>query len=147
MNANDNQVGGSHYAAEYQHWDFVEDLKLPYLLAQITRYVTRWRKKNGLEDVRKALHYVQKEREQLMLRKNSYKELVDMFCVKNNLGEHEKLVFQLVADYHAGQLSRLHSIDVVLNQMLDILEGTPVNINEDVTKDPNFLTDSDEWRS
>lgn len=123
MNANDNQVGGTHYAAGYQHWDFVENLKLPYLLAQITRYVTRWKKKNGLEDLRKAQHYVQKERDCLMARKAIYLQAVKEFCGSNNLGEHEKLVFDLVVDYHSGHLKCLHNIDVVISQMLEILES------------------------
>lgn len=145
MSANDNQVGGTHYAGKFQHWDYVEQVKLPYVLSQITRYVTRWKKKNGLEDVRKALHYNQKERENMLSRKTTYTALTKMFCEENKLGEHEKLVFDLVIDYHVGQLSRLHSIDVVLNQMLAILEGR--STREDVTKDPNFLSDTCEWRS
>lgn len=145
MNANDNQVGGTHYKAGYQHWDYVQEVGLPYLLAQITRYVTRWKKKNGLEDVQKALHYTHKERECLLARRKRYQELNDKFIKENNLDEHEKLVFDLVADYHAGQLSRLHSVDVVLNQMLEILEGRATT-QSCVTKDPSFLHDSCEWR-
>lgn len=60
MEANDYQIAGSHYAGEYQHWDFVEDLKLGYFTGNITKYVSRARKKNGLEDLRKAMHYLVK---------------------------------------------------------------------------------------
>lgn len=62
--ANDRQVGGTHYQAnEYQHWDFVTDLRLPYLLGVATKYVSRWRDKNGVEDLEKALHYLEKANE------------------------------------------------------------------------------------
>lgn len=61
--ANDRQVGGTHYAMDYQHWDFVTDLKLPYLIGCATKYPTRWRGKNGLEDLRKAVHYIDKAEE------------------------------------------------------------------------------------
>jgi hypothetical protein len=61
--ANTHQVGGSHYNKEYQHWDFVCDVKLHYLLACATKYVSRWRKKNGVEDLEKAIHYIEKARE------------------------------------------------------------------------------------
>jgi hypothetical protein len=61
--ANETQVGGSHYRAEYQHWDFVADLELDYFQACASKYVTRWRKKNGLEDLHKAPHYMQKRQE------------------------------------------------------------------------------------
>lgn len=58
--ANDRQVGGDHYAAKVQHWDFaVDTLRNRYLEGQITRYF-RWRKKGGTEDLRKALHYFDK---------------------------------------------------------------------------------------
>src|SRR5579871_5220121 len=58
--ANSRQVGGSHYRASYQHWDLVADAGLPYFPAQITRYAGRWRKKNGVQDVEKAIHYFEK---------------------------------------------------------------------------------------
>lgn len=64
MSANNKQVGGDHYRRlEYQHWDFITDLRLPYLIGCATKYPTRWRGKNGLEDLRKAVHYVDKAEE------------------------------------------------------------------------------------
>lgn len=63
MEANEYQIGGDHYRSEYQHWDFVYDADLNYLLACATKYISRWRKKNGLEDLRKALHYITKAEE------------------------------------------------------------------------------------
>lgn len=61
MNPNSMQVGGDHYRSEYQHWDFVQAcLNGRYLEGQITKYVTRWRKKNGIEDLKKAQHYANK---------------------------------------------------------------------------------------
>lgn len=58
--ANSKQVGGEHYRSEYQHWDFIELNGIGYLEAAATKYATRWRKKNGLEDLQKALHYTEK---------------------------------------------------------------------------------------
>lgn len=60
MRANDTQVGGDHYRTEYQHWDLATDLQLGYFEGQITKYVTRWRNKNGLEDLEKAGHFTAK---------------------------------------------------------------------------------------
>lgn len=60
MEVNDYQVGGDHYAKEYQHWDFVIDTGMHYLLGCATKYITRWRKKNGLEDLKKPIHYLAK---------------------------------------------------------------------------------------
>ena len=54
MSANERQVGGQHYGAEIQHWDFVASQGMDYFQGQITKYVTRWKKKNGLQDLEKA---------------------------------------------------------------------------------------------
>lgn len=62
--ANDRQVGGDHYGKkDYQHWDFVTDVGMSYVPGCATKYVARWRDKNGVQDLEKALHYVDKARE------------------------------------------------------------------------------------
>ena len=58
--ANDYQVGGGHYRTRIQHWDYVLANKIPYLEAMVIKYLTRWRKKNGAEDVKKAYHFILK---------------------------------------------------------------------------------------
>jgi len=61
-NANAIQVGGSHYKTStgVQHWDIVENYKVGYLEGCASKYVLRWRKKNGLEDLHKAAHFLRK---------------------------------------------------------------------------------------
>lgn len=59
-NANERQVGGTHYKAAIQHWDLVLANDIPYMEAQILLYVMRWRKKNGIQDLEKARHYLDK---------------------------------------------------------------------------------------
>lgn len=54
------QVGGDHYRAEFQHWDWAAETQLGYLEGNASKYVSRWRKKNGVEDLKKALSYVMK---------------------------------------------------------------------------------------
>lgn len=58
--ANDVQYGGDHYKKgdRIQHWDLITDHGVPYLEGNATKYVYRWRDKNGVEDLKKALHYV-----------------------------------------------------------------------------------------
>jgi hypothetical protein len=62
--ANAHQVGGEHYSAhgrpDLQHWDVVAIFGLDYFQGCITKYVFRWRDKNGLEDLIKARHYLDK---------------------------------------------------------------------------------------
>ena len=64
------QHGGHHYetsnvtgvcphcGGEIQHWDLYADQ--PYLEAAASKYATRWRDKGGLEDLEKAITYLQK---------------------------------------------------------------------------------------
>lgn len=71
--ANSRQIGGSHYKQEgggEEHWDRAYRLKLDYFQARITAYVERCWKKNGLQDLEKAQHFLEKyielERAKLM---------------------------------------------------------------------------------
>lgn len=60
VGANATQVGGAHYKSQVQHWDFVAANNLDYFQGQITKYVYRWKNKNGLQDLEKAMHFLQK---------------------------------------------------------------------------------------
>jgi len=65
--ANEVQVGGTHYKSEIQHWDFIIANEIPYLEAMVIKYLTRWRKKGGTQDVLKAYHFMLKLAESLEL--------------------------------------------------------------------------------
>jgi hypothetical protein len=61
VRANDTQIGGSHYkTAGEEHWDRVRRLGLDYFQAQITKYTERCWRKNGLQDLQKARHFLDK---------------------------------------------------------------------------------------
>lgn len=61
MKANSRQVGGTHYKdMSIEHWDVVALNGLDYFQGQITKYVMRWRGKNGLQDLDKAGHFLEK---------------------------------------------------------------------------------------
>jgi Protein of unknwon function (DUF3310) len=61
MSANDMQVGGTHYSkSKTQPWDFIVDNDIGYLAGNVIKYVCRYKSKNGVEDLRKAMHYLQK---------------------------------------------------------------------------------------
>lgn len=104
--ANDEQVGGTHYktAQPYQHWDFVEKTNLPYMEAQIIKYISRHRNKNGPQDVQKAMHFTAKLME---LRGNRYHippaysnlEETVKWCRTNNLGDLETKVIVLAVNW------------------------------------------------
>lgn len=61
--ANKMQVGGNHYRTDrgIQHWDLMAMLFGPaHFMCTASKYLTRWSKKNGVEDLEKAEHYVAK---------------------------------------------------------------------------------------
>jgi hypothetical protein len=61
VNANDVQTGGNHYVLKtIQPWDFIIANNLGYLEGNIIKYVTRHKEKGGIEDLKKAQHYLQK---------------------------------------------------------------------------------------
>lgn len=58
--ATQRQVGGDHYKRfNIQPIDFIMDNELDWCEANVVKYVTRWQYKNGIEDLRKAMHYLQ----------------------------------------------------------------------------------------
>lgn len=59
MSANDH--GPGHYKDKpIQVWDYVVSNNLGYLEGNVIKYVSRWRQKGGVEDLRKAKHYIEK---------------------------------------------------------------------------------------
>jgi len=60
--ANDKQEGGSHYKkyGDLQPWDVVIKWNLGYLEGTALKYIARWRDKNGIEDIKKAIHFLEK---------------------------------------------------------------------------------------
>jgi hypothetical protein len=61
MSANDTQISGNHYKGKpLQVWDFVAANNLGYFEGNIVKYVSRWKDKGGVDDLRKAKHYIEK---------------------------------------------------------------------------------------
>ena len=62
MSVNDIQHGGSHYKkyGDLQPWDVVLKWNLGYLEGTALKYIARWQDKGGLEDIEKAIHFLQK---------------------------------------------------------------------------------------
>ncbi len=59
--ASDRQVAGTHYVTRaMQPWDYIAANNLGYFEGNVVKYVSRWRDKGGVEDLRKAAHYLQK---------------------------------------------------------------------------------------
>lgn len=66
MSADDMQVGGEHYRnKDIQPWTAMQAWMTPeqfkgFLWGNVIKYIARWQDKGGVEDLRKARHYMDK---------------------------------------------------------------------------------------
>lgn len=60
--ANDVQIGGDHYKQfkGMEPWDVITGWNLGYLDGTALKYIARWKHKNGVQDLEKAVHFLQK---------------------------------------------------------------------------------------
>lgn len=59
QSALDTQVGGSHYKGfKIQPVEFIHQNGIGYMAGNVIKYVSRYKEKNGVEDLKKARHYI-----------------------------------------------------------------------------------------
>lgn len=93
MNANEKQVAGSHYKDKaIQPWDFIISNNLGYLEGNIVKYVSRWKDKGGVADVKKAQHYLEKLLEEII--KQQLKDAHALSSNQSNFGNIPSTDFQ-----------------------------------------------------
>lgn len=77
----DHQEGGSHYKNfTIQPYEFTRTNKLSFFQGNVIKYVCRYLNKNGIEDLKKIIHYCQMEIDLMKKEKN----------VVSNKHNHEK---------------------------------------------------------
>ena len=60
MSALNTQIGGSHYKdLPIQPAEFIERNNLGFCAGNVIKYVCRYKNKNGIEDLKKAKHYLE----------------------------------------------------------------------------------------
>lgn len=61
IRADHKQVGGSHYKDKaVQPWEVIERNRMGFFDGNALKYLMRYRDKGGVEDLRKAVHYIEK---------------------------------------------------------------------------------------
>lgn len=113
--ANAKQVNGTHYSSEYQHWDLVAGLELGYFQGQITKYLSRWKKKNGMQDLEKALHFLEKAAEVQATEHRVISQEVGKFAEVNGLCSAEHAVLSYVA--HGDLSNATLALDRYINAL------------------------------
>ncbi len=102
-NANTIQVGGNHYqrGADNQHWDWVTINKLSYLHGCATKYICRWRVKDGVQDLDKAIHFINKAQEMMDAGHlvppagNEMEIPLGVFCEENGVPNPERRIMDM----------------------------------------------------
>ena len=55
------QIGGTHYKTKaIQPWEVIERNQMGFFDGNALKYIMRYGEKNGVEDLRKAIHYIEK---------------------------------------------------------------------------------------
>ena len=105
VNALDEQVGGSHYKRlSMQPIELIVKAKLSFIQGNIVKYISRYTNKNGIEDIKKCIHYAK-----LAIElndsgpKHKMLNLAYSYCKVNNLNGHQVNIITACVqdDYHA----------------------------------------------
>ena len=55
----DQQVAGTHYQRAIQPWDIISEWELDFWEGNVVKYILRWKDKDGVQDLKKAKHYLE----------------------------------------------------------------------------------------
>lgn len=131
------QVGGDHYGTSYGHWDYCKDANTRYLPGAATKYVYRWRKKAGVQDLEKALSFLDKMivgTSPLHPFENDawrYHNELERFFHENDVGRHERLVmFQILMASNLQELENARHSLLKLIELAKAEEPTSAYVNQ-----------------
>ena len=84
MSALDIQIGGSHYRNKgIQPIELIVALNLNFIEGNIVKYITRYKEKNGVQDIMKCIHYSQLA--------------IELKCIRHNIDIHNN--YELILQY------------------------------------------------
>jgi hypothetical protein len=123
-----NEKSPSHYTSHYQHWDLAVLIPLGYLEGCSTKYVARWRHKGGIDDLHKALHYLDKLIEVYgskplarNLNRSEIQYEVSRFAAANKLSIIEEEYVLLLSNYRYED--DLRTAKLVLEDIIELAKG------------------------
>lgn len=133
MKADETQVGGSHYnSTAVQHWNMAADLNLGYFEGQISKYMDRWKRKNGLQDLRKAQHFLaklievyeaQKTKEIYSLTITKVIDVLERYTNSNQFDDHQIQIICNVCTWRLIGPSNLFYAQKLLNTYIELQEA------------------------
>ena len=127
MRANDIQHGGDHYGKDpIQHWDFTWKHAYNQFEYSATKYIERCWEKNGVEDLKKALHHLQKYMEITKVHP-FVRDINDaiLYCKKRDM-EHARIV--IFSHIHIGDVK---TAIAALEMLIENTEAEAVNADRE----------------
>ena len=111
----DKQVGGKHYLKyRMQPVDAIRKTNLDFVRGNILKYLVRYKDKNGVEDLKKARHYAEILREQVMMRFDVGETFIEQF---QDTDSDVRRVMRLLLD-HFGQLENIRELLEQLDRLI-----------------------------
>lgn len=114
MKAIESQVGGSHYKdMAFQPIELITTLRCSFVQGCIIKYISRYKNKNGAQDIKKCIHYAQLaiELEDKGLCKTTNDidiyMLISNFCSTNKVTPLQKLIIEATIDASLNRVIRL----------------------------------------
>lgn len=130
----DIQVGGAHYKdLVMQPIELIVSIGLGFIQGNIIKYVSRYKHKNGIEDIKKCAHYAQlaiqleTRRSPVTTRKIKLKtiaEYIDRYCALNKIRGYEQFIINYTA------LNKWDKVLYGCNKLIESL--TKAKENEDL---------------
>ena len=121
------QVGGTHYqSGGVEHWDYCSLVEVPNLEYASTKYMTRWRKKNGIQDLQKSLTYVEKRiachREGMGAGRGARKdyEVFKLFCEDNQIPHEVRRIIDIVMHWY--DINQLKAVVIDIKKLIEYAE-------------------------
>jgi hypothetical protein len=118
------QHGGTHYQSSIQHWDWVAYCTMDYFSAAASKYVTRWRSKEGVKDLKKASHFVDKARvlfsDRILMPQGCARIPIHEYAAANELNEIETEVCRLLMVWRNAA-----DLDMAQLGIRDLLKAAP----------------------
>jgi hypothetical protein len=128
MGANDKQVAGDHYKTNgVQYWDYCVQAETPNLEFNAGKYLLRWRKKGGVSDLEKSIHYIEKRIESRQMYIGTAKggkyiqSLFEKMIIGNKVPQAETLIINKIL--HWQSVSELDVVIFDIQELIDSEKG------------------------
>lgn len=132
------QVGGSHYVSPAQHVSFCQRNRIPWCEAAAIKYIVRHRKKNGKQDLEKAVHYLELccHEDYLLSEVNPrgmdparFRMTLNTFFLGNAVPKAEAEAITLICSHHAlrGESTLMDAIRILqklIKEYVPVDDGT-----------------------